>query len=92
MTGEIGIMRIELHILVWKVVKNSSLAVINHELFGNPAKVFKCIAMALQEMLEFFRKSKFSVHQSAITQDHNKDTEIPLGIADGNRATMPQSA
>ena len=40
-------------------------------------------------MLEFFRQSKFNVHQSARTQNHNKDTEIPLGIADGNRAAMP---
>jgi hypothetical protein len=77
-------MRVKNWLLVTAVGTHRDLTVINHDVLRYPAEILESVSMTSKEVLEVLAKDKLGKHHSAITKDHDKNTESSSGVADGD--------
>ena len=68
------------------MVEHPDLEIIDHDFSGDAPEELEGMTVAGEELFHAFGEGKLHVEEAAIAQDHDEETQVPFGGADGDGA------
>jgi hypothetical protein len=86
MLGEGSILGIEHRRLAQGAFEDGGFEVVDHDGLGHPAERLKGVLMTGEEVFHGLRDGELHIHQAAIAQHHDKETQATAGLPHRYRA------